>query len=87
MIDADDAEAGKTTLGKVGGAFATGRDIRVQAYASSVEERDKLLPALLLSGSPYLLFDNLPDGCIIEGAEIEKVVTSATYESPTIRQE
>ena len=80
-IDADDAEAGKTTLAKVGGALATGRDIEVQAYASNVEERDKLLPGLLLSGSPYILFDNLPDGCIIEGAEIEKVVTSAIYAS------
>jgi hypothetical protein len=80
-IDADDAEAGKTTLAKVGGALATGRDIEVQAYASNVEERDKLLPALLLGGNPYLLFDNLPDGCIIEGAEMEKIITSATYES------
>jgi len=80
-VDADEAEAGKTTLVKVGGALATGRDIEVQAYASNVEERDKLLPGLLLSGSPYIAFDNLPDGCIIEGAEIEKVVTSAFYAS------
>ena len=81
FIDADDAEAGKTTLAKVGGALATGRDIEVQAYASNVEERDKLLPALLLCGSPYLLFDNLPDGCVIEGAEMEKIITSPTYQS------
>ena len=81
FIDADDAEAGKTTLAKVGGALATGRDIEVQAYASNVEERDKLLPALLLCGSPYLLFDNLPDGCVVEGAEMEKIVTSPTYQS------
>jgi hypothetical protein len=81
FIDADDAEAGKTTLAKIGGALSTGRDIEVQAYAANVEERDKLLPALLLCGSPYLLFDNLPDGCVIEGAEMEKIITSPTYQS------
>ena len=77
-IDADDQEAGKTTLAKVAGAIATGRDIAVHAFATNEEERAKTLAALLLTAAPVMLFDNVDD--IIESAEIEKSITSALYE-------
>jgi hypothetical protein len=78
-IDADDQEAGKTTLAKVAGALNTGRDIAVQAFSKSEEERDKLLSALLLTAAPVMLFDNIDD--IIEGRTIEAVITSAMFDS------
>jgi hypothetical protein len=77
-IDADDQEAGKTTLGKVAGAIATGRDIAVHPFATGEEERAKLLTALLLTAAPVMLFDNIDD--LIESVEIEKAITSAMYE-------
>jgi Bifunctional DNA primase/polymerase, N-terminal len=78
-IDADDQEAGKTTLAKVAGALAVGRNIAVQAFSKSEEERDKLLSALLLTAAPVILFDNIDD--IIEGRTIEAVITSAMFDS------
>jgi hypothetical protein len=78
-IDADDQEAGKTTLGKVAGAIATGRDIEVQAFAPGEEERAKLLAALLATAAPVMLFDNIEDE--ITSPEIEKAITSGLYAS------
>jgi hypothetical protein len=78
-IDADDQEAGKTTLAKVAGALATGRDIAVQAFSPSEEERDKLLSALLLTAAPVMLFDNIDD--TIEGRTMEAVITSPMFDS------
>jgi hypothetical protein len=78
-IDADDQEAGKTTLAKVVGAINTGRDIAVQAFSPSEEERDKLLSALLLTAAPVMLFDNIDD--TIEGRTMEAVITSSMFDS------
>jgi hypothetical protein len=78
-IDADDQEAGKTTLGKVAGAIATGRDIAVHQFKTSADERDKTFTALLLTATPVILFDNIT--VLIEGDEIEQAITAEIYES------
>jgi len=77
-IDADDAEAGKTTLAKVAGAIMTGRDVAVKALPTKEEEREKTIGADLYASSAVLLFDNIDD--VIEGKSLDMVLTSPSFE-------
>lgn len=58
-IDAFEAQSGKTLLGSIAGALATGREITIRPWEKDEYQRTNALAMALESGDPVLLFDNL----------------------------
>jgi hypothetical protein len=76
-FDADDAEAGKTTLAKLVGALVTGRDVAPHPLAGNEDERRKAFTTYLEGGSPVLIFDNVTG--TIGDPVLEAILTSSGF--------
>lgn len=79
-IDAYEAQSGKTLLGHVAGALATGREIAVRPWATDEYQRTNALAMALESGDPVLLFDNLGPDAPLTGDCFNLAITSPMFE-------
>jgi hypothetical protein len=78
-ISAPVQASGKTALTQVLFQLVLGRSAAATAWVQDDVEMGKHLLAVLLEGHPAVLFDNLPEGGVIESNELAKAMTSATY--------
>jgi hypothetical protein len=78
-ISAPVQASGKTALTQVLFYLVLGRSAAATAWVQDDVEMAKHLLAVLLEGHPAVLFDNLPEGGVIESNELAKAMTSATY--------
>ena len=78
-ISAPVQASGKTALTQVIFQLVLGRPAAATAWVQDDVEMGKHLLAVLLEGHPAVLFDNLPEGGVIESNELAKAMTSATY--------
>lgn len=78
-IDAYEAQSGKTLLGHVAGALATGREIAVRPWQSDEYQRTNALAMALEAGDPVLLFDNLGPEASLTGDCFNQVLTSPMW--------
>jgi hypothetical protein len=78
-ISAPVQASGKTALTQVLFNLVLGRSAAATAWVQDDVEMAKHLLAVLLEGHPAVLFDNLPEGGVIESNELAKAMTSATY--------
>ena len=80
-IDAFEAQSGKTLLGHVAGAMATGREIAVRPWATDEYQRKNDLAMALEAGDPVLLFDNLGPEAPLTGDCFNLAITSSLMET------
>ncbi len=78
-ISAPVQASGKTALTQVLFQLVLGRSAAATTWVQDDVEMAKHLLAVLLEGHPAVLFDNLPEGGVIESNELAKAMTSATY--------
>jgi hypothetical protein len=78
-IDAYEAQSGKTLLGHVAGALATGREIAVRPWQTDEYQRTNALAMALEAGDPVLLFDNLGPEAPLTGDCFNAVITSPMW--------
>jgi hypothetical protein len=78
-IDAYEAQSGKTLLGHVAGAMATGREIAVRPWQTDEYQRTNALAMALEAGDPVLLFDNLGSEAPLTGDCFNQVLTSPMW--------
>lgn len=76
-IDANTRGSGKSLLAAITGIIATGRQIPMSAFAEDEEEREKRITALVMEGSPMVIFDNIEG--IIGGPSLNIILTSASW--------
>jgi hypothetical protein len=77
-IDAYEAQSGKTLLGHIAGALATGRQIAVRPWATDEYQRKNDLAMALEAGDPVLLYDNLGPEAPLTGDCFNLAITSPT---------
>jgi hypothetical protein len=70
---------GKTTLFNMISMAVLGTRATAAAWSPNEEERRKALFAYLLQGVPFLVWDNLMRGTVIQCPAIEAALTAATY--------
>ena len=75
-IDAFEAQSGKTLLGHLAGAMATGREIAVRPWQTDEYQRKNDLAMALEAGDPVLLFDNLGPEAPLTGDSFNLAITS-----------
>lgn len=80
-IDAFEAQSGKTLLGHLAGALATGREIAVRPWATDEYQRKNDLAMALEAGDPVLLFDNLGSDAPLTGDCFNLAITSPMMET------
>lgn len=78
-ISAPVQASGKTALTQVLFQLVLGRSAAATTWVQDDVEMAKHLLAVLLEGHPAVLFDNLPEGGVIESNELAKAMTSGTY--------
>jgi hypothetical protein len=70
---------GKSTLVKMIIAVVSKKPAAAAAWSPNEEERRKALMSYLMSGVPYILWDNIPRGYALSCPNIERACTSETY--------
>ncbi len=80
-IDAFEAQSGKTLLGHIAGAIATGREIAVRPWATDEYQRKNDLAMALETGDPVLLYDNLGPDAPLTGDSFNLAITSPIMET------
>ncbi|HIA46049.1 MAG TPA: hypothetical protein EYN95_09880 [Methylococcaceae bacterium] len=80
LVSAKTQSEGKTTLINMCFQLIYGRSAAAAAWAKDDVEMAKRLVSILKAGPSDVLFDNLPEGGKITGDEINKVITSETYQ-------
>jgi hypothetical protein len=80
-IDAFEAQSGKTLLGHIAGALATGREIAVRPWATDEYQRKNDLAMALEAGDPVLLYDNLGPEAPLTGDSFNLAITSPLMET------
>jgi hypothetical protein len=80
-IDAYEAQSGKTLLGHIAGAIATGREIAVRPWATDEYQRKNDLAMALETGNPVLLYDNLGPDAPLTGDSFNLAITSPIMET------
>ena len=80
LVSAKTQSEGKTTLINMCFQLIYGRSAAAAAWAKDDVEMAKRLVSILKAGHSGVLFDNLPEGGKITGDEINKVITSETYQ-------
>jgi hypothetical protein len=78
-ISAYEAQSGKTLLGHLAGAMATGREIAVRPWQTDEYQRTNALAMALEAGDPVLLFDNLGPDAPLTGDSFNAVITSPMW--------
>ena len=66
---------GKSLAVKAACLQASGQIPASNTWAKSDEEQEKMLGAAADAGADVLFFDNVPEGCIIGGAALDKILT------------
>ena len=79
-IDAFEAQSGKTLLGHLAGALATGREISVRPWQTDEYQRANALAMALEAGDAVLLFDNLGSDAPLTGDCFNAAITSPMFE-------
>jgi hypothetical protein len=80
FITAGRRGGGKTTALQMIATAVLGHRAAAAAWSPNDEERRKALFAYLLEGVPFLVWDNLARGAAISCPQIEKALTSPTYQ-------
>jgi hypothetical protein len=80
FITAGRRGGGKTTALQMIATAVLGHRAAATAWSSNDEERRKALFAYLLEGVPFVVWDNLARGAAISCPQIEKALTSTTYQ-------
>ena len=80
LVSAKTQSEGKTTLINMCFQLIYGRSAAAAAWAKDDVEMAKRLVSILKAGHSGVLFDNLPEGGKVAGDEINKVITSETYQ-------
>ena len=80
VINAHRPQSGKTTLGHMTGAIATGRIIAARPWPTNEYQREQTLAMAFESGDPVLLYDNLATTNPFGGSSAELAVTSSLFE-------
>jgi hypothetical protein len=78
-VTAGRRSSGKTTAINMVVEAMTGSPAAASAWSPNEEERRKALLSYLMSGTPYILWDNIPRGAQVACPHIEKSCTSAFY--------
>lgn len=78
-IDAYEAQSGKTLLGRIAGALATGREIAVRPWQSDEYQRRNDLAMALETGDPVLVYDNLGPDAPLAGDSFNAAITAPIY--------
>jgi hypothetical protein len=79
FITAGQRGGGKTIVCNMISAAAVGTRAPAAAWSPQAEERRKALFSYLLTGIPFLMWDNIPLGMAISCPSIEKALTSPEY--------
>ena len=80
VVNAFEAQSGKTWLGYVAGIIGTGRIIAARPWQANEYQREQSLAMALESGDPVLLFDNLTTLTPLEGACFNLALTAPLFE-------
>jgi hypothetical protein len=72
--------SGKTTTLQMVLTAVTGAEVSAAAWSPNEEERRKALFSYLMTGVPYILWDNIPRGAQIHCPHIERSCTTAWYD-------
>jgi hypothetical protein len=80
-IDAYEAQSGKTLLGHIAGALATGREIAVRPWRTEEYQRLNDLAMALEAGDAVLLYDNLGPLAPLTGDCFNLAITSPLMET------
>jgi len=79
LFTAPTQSSGKTTLCQLINYILYARPAAAASYSDKDEEMGKLLLGILREGHSCILFDNLPEGSVVESNELAKVITSDAY--------
>jgi hypothetical protein len=79
FITAGQRGGGKTTVCNMISVAAVGTRAAAAAWSPQAEERRKALFSYLLTGIPFLMWDNVPLGASLSCPSIEKALTSPEY--------
>ena len=71
--------SGKTTLCQIVSQSLFGRPAPASSFSDDDTEMAKHLLGILQEGHSVILFDNLPEGSVVESNELAKAITSDTY--------
>ena len=80
VVNAFEAQSGKTWLGYVAGIIGTGRIIAARPWQANEYQREQSLAMALESGDPVLLFDNLSTATPLEGNCFNLALTAPLFE-------
>jgi hypothetical protein len=72
--------SGKTLLAKVAGLIATGEEQPAMTAITDADEQRKVITAVLLSGQPIAVWDNVKQGDIVGGSPTAAVLSSPVWE-------
>jgi hypothetical protein len=72
--------SGKTLLAKIAGLIATGDEQPAMTAITDADEQRKVITAVLLSGQPIAVWDNVKQGDIVGGSPTAAVLSSAVWE-------
>ncbi len=78
-LDAPTQATGKTALAQTVSYALYNRPIAATSWSSSDEELGKHILGILREGHSCVLFDNLPQGTVLESDELARAMTSQTY--------
>jgi hypothetical protein len=79
LLSSPTQSTGKTALAQTICHAAYGRPAPATSWPGSEEEMSKFLLGALREGQRSVVFDNLPDGTVINNAELAAAMTSDTY--------
>lgn len=79
IFNAASAASGKTVLAETVAAAALGQRPSLLSWPTNDDELAKTVLAALRQGGRVLLFDNAPNGAVVDQPEIAKLVTTGTY--------
>ena len=78
--------SGKTTLCQLINYALYGRPVAATSFAKDDTEMAKHLLGILQEGQSCVLFDNLPEGLVIDSYELAKAITSDSYSNRWLGQ-
>jgi hypothetical protein len=78
-LNAIAASSGKTTLQELVGIVATGRPSTSTDYPEDEAEMGKKLLTFVMDGEQAVLFDNVPEGQLVDSAQLNKTITNGEF--------